>query len=221
MCMGWGACNNGPAFYSGTSAMPRRKPAPLASSHLRRAIAGAAARLMAEDGIDDYGVAKRKAARNLGAADSEALPTNEEIEAELRTYQSLYQEEEHPERLRMLRQAALEVMAFLADFRPYLTGAVLDGTAGRYAQVEIDLFADSAKDVEISLLSRDISYEIAENGRQGPDTPEARLRLDWEDIPVLLSIHPLTAERQQRRSPHTGKSHPRARMQEVADLLAG
>lgn len=201
--------------------MPRRKPAPTASSHLRRTIASTAARIMAEDGIDDYGTAKRKAARNLGATDSESLPTNEEVEAELRAYQSLYQDEEHPERLRMLRQVALEVMEFLADFRPYLTGAVLDGTAGRYAQVEIDLFADSAKDVEISLLSHDISYESIDNGQQGPNSPEARLRLDWDDTPIQLAIHPLTAERQQRRSPHTGKTHGRARMQEVAALLTG
>ena len=73
--------------------MPRRKPAPSASSHLRRAIASAAARLMAEEGIGDYGTAKRKAARSMGADDSAALPTNEEIETELRAWQSLYQED--------------------------------------------------------------------------------------------------------------------------------
>jgi hypothetical protein len=200
--------------------MPRRKPAPQSSPYLRRAIAGLAARLMAEDGITDYGAAKRKAARNLGAGDGEALPTNEEVETELRTYLALYQEEEQGERLRELRQAALEVMELLADFRPYLTGAVLDGTAGRYSEVEIELFADSAKDVEISLLSRNISYEIAENRRQGPDAPEARLRLDLEGVPIVVSIYPLQAERHQKRSPHGGKGHARARASAVAALLS-
>jgi hypothetical protein len=200
--------------------MPRRKPAAQNSPHLRRAIAGLAARLMAEDGITDYGAAKRKAARNLGAGEGEALPTNDEVEAELRAYQAIYQEEEQVERLRELREAALEAMELLADFRPYLTGAVLDGTAGRYAEVEIELFADSAKDVEIFLLSRNISYEIADNRRQGPDAPEARLRLDRDGVPILVSVYPLQAERQQKRSAHTGRGHARARASTVAALLS-
>lgn len=196
--------------------MPRRKPSQPASSHLRQSIASAAARLMAEDGIGDYGQAKRKAAKNMGMGDGEALPSNEEVEAELRAYQSLYQDEEQTERLRELRQAALEAMEFLADFRPYLTGAVLDGTAGRYAQIEIEVFADSAKDVEIFLLSRNISYEVAPNRHQGPDAPETRLRLDWDDAGILLSVYPFQAERRQKAGSHPG----RARAEAVAALLA-
>ena len=200
--------------------MPRRKPAPPASDHLRRTIASHAARLIAEDGIADYGQAKRKAARHLGASDSEALPSNEEVAAELRMYQSLYQDEEQVERLRELRQAALEVMEMLTDFHPYLTGAVLDGTAGRYSQAEIELFADSSKDVEIFLLSHNISYDIADIRHQGPESPDARLSIDWRDAPILLSIYPYQVERRQRRSPHSGKSHDRAKAAEVAALLS-
>lgn len=196
--------------------MPRRKPSPQGSSHLRLSIASAAARLMAEDGIGDYGQAKRKAAKGLGATNSEALPSNEEVEAELRAYQALFQDGEQTERLRELRQAALEAMEFLQDFRPYLTGAVLDGTAGRYAEIEIELFADSAKDVEIFLLSSNISYEPADNRQQGPDAPEARLRMEWDDATILLSIYPFQAERRQRREPRQG----RAKASAVAALLA-
>ena len=199
--------------------MPRRKPNPAATSHLRREIAGVAARMMAEDGIDDYGFAKRKAAKSIGAGDGESLPTNEEVEAELRTYQSIYQEEEQPERLHALRRTALEVMEALAEFRPYLTGAVLDGTAGRYAGIEIDLYADSAKDVEIMLLSRNISYDPDDNIRNRPDAPEALLHLDWNGNPVLLSIYPFVAERRQQRNPHTGRSPARARIETVAAML--
>lgn len=197
--------------------MPRRKPAPPTSSHLRQSIASAAARLMAEDGIGDYGQAKRKAARSLGAGEGDALPSNEEVETELRAYQALFQDEEQAARLRELREAALEAMQFLADFRPYLTGAVLAGTAGRYAEIEIEVFADSAKDVEIFLLSRDIPYELAANRQQGPDAPETRLRLDWGDAGILLSIYPFQAERRQKAGPNGG----RARADAVAALLAG
>ena len=44
---------------------------------MRERIAAAAARIMAEEGIDDFALAKRKAARRLGAPDSEALPGND------------------------------------------------------------------------------------------------------------------------------------------------
>jgi hypothetical protein len=198
--------------------MTRRKSS-AAGNSLRREIAGMAARMMAEDGISDYGYAKRKATKALGAGDGEALPTNNEIEAELRAYQAIYQDEEHEERLRMLRGIALAAMELLGDFRPYLTGPVLDGTAGRYAGVDIDLYADSAKDVEIMLLSRNIPYEIDENPRGRPDGMEAQLGLDWDGTPVRLSIYPYVAERRQQRNPHTGRSSARARIDAVAALL--
>lgn len=175
---------------------------------------------MAEDGIDDYGFAKRKAARALGVGEGEALPTNEEVEAELRAYQAIYQEDELAERLDELRRTALQVMELLTDFRPYLTGSVLEGTAGRYAEIDIELFADSSKDVEIMLLSNNISFEIAKSHHQGPESPESRLRLDWDGHPVILSVFPLQVERQQKRNSHTGKTHSRAKASTVADLLS-
>jgi hypothetical protein len=199
--------------------MTRAKPAFRPDSGLRRQIASLAARFMAEDGIGDYGTAKRKAARRLGAGEGEVLPTNEEIETELRAYQAIYQPDEQRERLRELRGVALEVMGLLDDFRPYLTGAVLDGTAGRYAEVEIEAFADSGKDVEIFLLSHGIRFDVAEMRRQGPDAPDTRLRLDWKGTPVLLTVYPMDAERHRRRNPHTGRTSQRARIAAVATLL--
>lgn len=194
------------------------KPRITRENPARREIASVAARLMAEDGIDDYGYAKRKAARQLGLPDDEALPTNAEVEAELRTYQALYQSEEQPALLKELRLTALEAMRFLADFRPYLTGPVLDGTAGRYAEVEIELFAESAKEVEIFLINRSVRYEHA-RVPQGPgELPEAVLELDWEGTPVRLSILSETAERT-RRTNRAGKVHERARISVVESLL--
>ena len=102
---------------------------------VRARIAAAAARLMAEDGIDDFALAKRKAARQLGADEREGLPANDEVEAELEAYRALYQAEEHPHRIAELRTVALNAMAALESFRPYLTGPVLTGLAGPYAQI--------------------------------------------------------------------------------------
>lgn len=175
--------------------MPRQKSATGSSTQLRRSIASVAARLMAEGGMSDYGSAKRKAARQLGAGDGDALPSNDEVEIELRAYQAIFQDDEHPERLYEMRTHALAAMNLLADFHPQLTGAVLDGTAGRYAPIEIDLFADSSKDVEIFMLSRGISYSSTEIRRQNPLSAETRLHLDWNGDSVNLMVYPVAAER--------------------------
>ncbi|MDR2240699.1 MAG: hypothetical protein LBE33_09675 [Zoogloeaceae bacterium] len=184
---------------------------------MRRNIAALAARLMAEDGIADYGLAKRKAARQLGAAETEALPNNAEIETELRAYQSIYQEDEQRGRLREMRCAAVEVMRLLEIFRPYLTGPVLDGTAGRYAEIELEAFPDSGKEVEIFLLNQGLRIEQNEPRRGGPELPECVLTFDWNEISVRLSLFAPDAERAQKR--RNGRIAGRARLSAVESLL--
>ena len=85
------------------------RPAVPHRSNLRREIAALAARMIAEDGISDYGFAKRKAARQLGAVNADELPNNAEIDAEVRTYLSVFQDEEHLERQQFMRVAAAEI----------------------------------------------------------------------------------------------------------------
>jgi hypothetical protein len=177
--------------------MPRRKPAPAASRHLRRAIASAAARLMAEDGSSDYAAAKRKAARSLGAENGEALPTNEEVQTELRAYQALYQEATQPMHLHALRQTAVDAMQLLDEFQPRLTGAVLDGTAGSHSPIRLLLFADSSKDVEIWLLSNNIAFKPAAATKKMPSGAEDQLILDFDETTVLLDIYPPNSRRGQ------------------------
>jgi len=189
------------------------------SSNLRREIAALAARMIAEDGISDYGFAKRKAARQLGAVNADELPNNAEIEAEVRTYLSVFQDEEHLERQMVMRLAAVEIMRELQPFRPYLTGAVLDGTAGRYSEIEIDLFPESAKEVEIFFLNNSVAYEHREPRRNQPDAPEAILVFDWDDIPVKLRIYSPDIERLTRRGPHGTRQMERARLAAVEALI--
>lgn len=197
---------------------PANKSSPRLSA-MRRNIACLAARLMAEDGISDYGLAKRKAARQLGAAESEALPTNGEIEDELRSYQTLYQGEEQKDRLLELRRTALKAMAYLEQFRPYLTGPVLDGTAGRFAGITLEIFADDPKEVEIFLLNRGLEYQHDASYRpNSTEGPEAILQLDLDDTAISLSLYPAVAERS-RRHHRDGRTIPRAHADAVLALL--
>src|SRR5512141_2398292 len=90
---------------------------------MREQLAHQAAKLMAEDGITDHAFAKRKAARQLGAADTQHLPSNQEVDDALHSYRALYQQGSHPGILRQLREEALATMHLLAEFHPYLTGS--------------------------------------------------------------------------------------------------
>jgi hypothetical protein len=199
------------------------KEARAKSTHLRTAIAAAAARLMAADGIDDFALAKRKAARQLGANDTQALPTNEEVEAELRTYLALYQEEEQRERIDALRRVALDAMHALEAYRPYLSGPVLKGTAGRYADIDLQLFTDDVKAVELQLINQGIAYEVSEQRRFSGDEPRAVtvLSLAWDGVPMNVAIHAAKDERTTLKNTPGGRVIERAGPSAVAALLAG
>ena len=189
---------------------------------MRIRIAAAAARLMAEDGIDSFALAKRKAARQLGAADTESLPTNDEIEAQLRDYRALYQADEHPERIAELRRVALDAMRALERFSPYLTGPVLKGIAGPYAEIDLQLYPDSAKDVELFLLERNIAFDTSEGRRYSGDRAHAVsvFKLDWLGIPLRLSVFDPRDERLALKTTQTGRVMDRAGIAEVGQLLS-
>jgi hypothetical protein len=188
----------------------------------RSHIAHLAARLMAEDGIEDYALAKRKAARQAGTPDMRELPTNEEVEVALRTYQQIYHQEEHRDRLRALRAMALRAMREFAQFNPYLTGSVLSGNAGKYADINLQLFTDSAKAVELYLMDRKIPYQTAQSrlycGSEPLTAPVYTLNDDGTDIELtVLSPREL---RGALRTSLEGKGIDRAKLQAVEILLA-
>jgi hypothetical protein len=184
-------------------------------------IAAAAARIMAEEGIDDFALAKRKAARRLGAADSDALPANDEIEAELRDYLALYQADEHPARITELRRAALAAMRALERFSPYLTGPVLAGLAGPYAEIELQLFPESSKEVELFLLDLDIAYDASDERRYTGDRARAVavITLIWDGVPLRLSVFDPRDERAAMKTTQAGRVAARAGIAEVRALV--
>jgi hypothetical protein len=182
---------------------------------LRSELVHAAARLIAEDGLD-YGFAKRKAVRQLGLPESFPLPSNAEVEGAVRDYQAIYQEEEQVERIAFLRCAAIELMHRLTPFSPWLTGSVLEGTAGRHARIDLLLFPDSAKEVEIFLLDQGISFHHA---NPKSDRVEAVLAIDDEDMPANLIILSPRDERINFKT-HDGRPRERARVEAVEAICA-
>jgi hypothetical protein len=129
---------------------------------MREQLAHQAAKLMAEDGITDHAMAKHKAAHQLGASDTQHLPSNQEVDDALHSYRALYQHETHPDILRQLREEALAAMRLLEQFHPYLTGSVLSGTAGTHSDINLMLFSDDTKAVLLFLLKHELEFEDGE-----------------------------------------------------------
>lgn len=193
-----------------------RRPERSRKSQQRTRIATLAARLLTEDGIGDPAMAKRKAARRLGLPESAAMPDDGEVNGELRTYQRLFHDDEQRARnIRLLRTAA-RLMTRMLRFNPYLTGSVLEGTAGRFAEIDIQLFPDSAKDVEIFLLNERIQYR---HSRPRTERAEAVLTIVGEETVANLVIYPRDDERLNLRA-RDGRVRERARLDIVQRLLA-
>lgn len=189
---------------------------------LRAEIASAAARMVAQDGAD-YGTAKRKAARRIlgearAASLRDALPDDAQIEEEVRQYHAVFNAGTQPARLLRLRTIALEVMERLADYQPFLTGAVLNGTAGEHDDIRLQLFADSAKEVQIHLLNHNVHIEISESEHfRGPRfDPVETVSFLWHGEGVhaeLYEAHDLRGAKKQK----AGERPARA---DIADLRA-
>ena len=194
----------------------RRRPTGMQNNGTAH-IAAVAARLMAEDGLDDVELAKRKAAHQLNLPEWIGLPSSQAVYDALRTHQAIFQDSEQRERIVSMRQEALYWMELLAVFHPYLTGSVLDGTAGRFSMIDILLYPDSDKDVEIFLLNQGIEYE---HMRPRNDRTSAVLQVtrgdgDWA---TNLVIYPSHDERVVFRK-HDGSVRERARIEAVRKRL--
>lgn len=193
------------------------------AEQLRRVLAQEAARLMAEQGIDDFLLAKRKAAERLGASDASVLPRNTEIEAALADYHRLFDRAGHTSTLADLRRTALRTMELFQEFQPRLVGPVLSGTASAHSEISLHLFADAAETVALKLVDRDIPHHAAERRlRYEPGRVVAypAFRFVAGNQPVDVVVFPIDGIRQSPCSPVDGRPMRRADAHELQILLA-
>lgn len=196
------------------------KPSQGQAQRMRERIVQEAARIMAEQGITDYHLAKRKAATQLGASGTRHLPQNREIQAALAAYQELFGGQARRDHLADLLATAVDAMEFFEAFRPRLVGALLDGTAGEHSDVHLHVFADTPEDIVLFLMDHDIPF----------DSDERRVRFDESyafrpvyrfvagRIPVELTVFDERALRHPPRSRVDGQPMRRAAVAEVRQL---
>lgn len=160
---------------------------------LQLEIAAVAARCVVEEGLA-LGPAKQRALKQLGLGPRTPLPGNDEVEAEVRSYIEVFCADTQPQELLALRRHALQWMQRLAEFRPHLGGAVWHGWATRLSDIDLALFCDDPKAVEIGLINQNLRYEVqTQKGLHGHMVDVLSLH-SWcpgleEDIGVHLRVY--------------------------------
>lgn len=189
-------------------------------TQLRQHIAQEAARIMAEQGIRDYALAKRKAAARLNVEEASQLPSNGEIEEALAEYLRIFHADSQPQRLRYLRETALQAMQLLSRFEPRLVGPTLKGTADSYSPVNLHLFASQPEEVSWFLMEQRIPHELGERRYKGSQSTTYPLYSFLAgDVVVELTVFPLDGIRHSPPSPVDGRPIKRATIEAVRKLL--
>jgi hypothetical protein len=222
-----------------THANQRRPDRDRASQQMRVLITRQAAKLIAE-GLTDYHAAKLKAARQLNCNDKNALPDNQEIEAALREHLSLFAAHTQPTALAALRKAALRAMRWLQiegqaatgtslgtsfAFEPWLTGAVLNGTANEYSEIELELVGIEAKTMEFILLNRGVEFDLQETNPKSKSykpvdaAKPIQYHLEFEDAPLVITLYESHAQRQ-ALYPRGSIKHERVKLNDAEILFA-
>lgn len=188
----------------------------------RKLLAQEAARIIVEQGIQDYRAAKIKAAERLGLSARGALPGNPEVEQAVSEYLKIFGRDSHLDLLHSLRRAALAAMELLAPFAPRLVGPVLHGTASANSAVNLHVFSDSAELVALRLEESSVQYRLYERrlrSRRDQSQTYAGFRFTHDAAPIEATVFPINGMRQAPISPVDGKPMRRADRKAVLDLL--
>lgn len=188
----------------------------------RQVVAQEAARIIVNQGVRDYRVAKQKAVERLGLNSRGALPGNAEIEAAVVDHLQIFGGDEHSNLLRLMRTAALSAMELLIEFSPRLVGPVLVGTADDNSAVNLHVFADSPEMVAMHIGDRGIhfrSYERRLKSRRGQIEMYAGFEFNHCNEMIQATVFPVDGIRQAPMSPIDGKPMKRVDSDAVQDLL--
>ncbi|MCF8153081.1 MAG: hypothetical protein K9J34_02960 [Rhodoferax sp.] len=190
---------------------------------LKEQIAAAAAAMVVEEGLE-YGPAKRRALKQLGLPARTALPDNDLVEAAVREYIALFCADTQPAELAALRQLALLWMQRMAEFRPFLGGAVWRGTATRLSDIYIQLFCDDPTSAEIALIEHQVDYEARTvTGFTGESVEALSIRSLCKPLQETVGVHLMVYDHDDLRGalrPDARGLSPRGDLAAVAGLLA-
>lgn len=190
----------------------------------RQLLAQEAARIIVEQGIQDFRLAKTKAADRLGLKDRGSLPGNSEIQDAVSEHLKLFGRESHFNLLQTLRRAALSAMEILAPFEPRLVGPVLNGTAAANSAVNLHVFSDTPELIALKLDENRLNYRPYERrlkSRRDKAETFAGYSFVHDDSSIEATVFPVDGVRQAPISPVDGRPMKRADQTAVRKLLDG
>ena len=183
-------------------------------------IAAAAARIVVEEGLE-YGPAKRRAAKQLALSGRAPLPDNEMVEDAVREHIAIFCADTQPAELRALRELALVWMTRMAEFRPYIGGAVWHGTATRLSDIYIQMFCDDCKSAEISLIDHHVDYDPQTViGFHGESVEALTVAGRSEALQVVVGVHLIVYDLDDMRGALRPDSRGRPPRGDIAALRA-
>lgn len=160
-----------------------------------------AARIICEDGLTDYRLAKQKAVERLGMGFGTPLPSNADIHSAVLQYQRIFGGRAYADRLRKMRETAVKAMGLLTSFQPRLVGAVTTGATNDEHRVQLHCFSDQPEQLDWLLHSHGIPFEVAARRHRyadGSDGEVPVLNFIADDVGISVSVFP---ERDLRRAP--------------------
>jgi hypothetical protein len=195
---------------------------PVSNVRKRRQIAEDAARILLEEGVVDYGLAKRKAAQQAGIDPRQDLPTNREIEAALLERHRLFATEASQEEVCRRLRIALQIMAVLDFLQPRLVGPLVQGIVEPQPDIRLHGFAETVEEVILALAERRIVCRSGERRYRGVHADQRAPYLRFtgpENTRVEMTVFPLDGIRQAPPSPVDGRPMRRLGVAEVKTLL--
>lgn len=187
---------------------------------LRQLIAREAARLMYEDGVEQYLDAKRKAAKRIVGKSKCTLPSNGEISAEIYQMAKFNAPDQHQQMLFEMRLQALDVMEQLTEFSPHLIGSVSTGRVRNGSDIDLHVFSDHLEVLLERLNQLQWPFELKEVWINQNSRPRQYNHVYLEfDYTVELSVYPLNEIRVRGRSSTDGKPIVRVSPNKLRELL--
>lgn len=171
-----------------------------------------AARIICEEQLTDYRLAKQKAAQRLGLGTKSPMPDNADVQKAVVEYQQLFGGTAYRQQLHDMRLTAVKAMKLLAPFHPRLVGAVVTGAVTAAHRVQLHAFAEKPEALDIFLQDCKVQFEQGERTYRHARGAEQHIPLasfDAGGIGIDVAIFSEDDERAVLLNPLDGKPYKR------------